>query len=170
MSAIRRFDGFRPPSFLLFGFETTTEQRNLQFDLVMVPCIISNLIFCPPLLSTGMRNRPPTNQQYVWSTIPLVVKLIEQSSGLAPILVIRSTVPPGTTLKWEAEVRAKTDKPFQARTKKSLLSGLVSLVANYRMMAQKVYLACFHAVCRKCDTELPGKDARLRSEDFHAAG
>lgn len=53
--------------------------------------------------------------QYVWSTIPLVVKLIEQSSGLAPILVIRSTVPPGTTLKWEAEVRAKTDKPFQAR-------------------------------------------------------
>ena len=53
--------------------------------------------------------------QYVWSTIPLVVKLIEQSSGLAPILVIRSTVPPGTTLKWEAEVRAKTDKPFQVR-------------------------------------------------------
>ncbi len=50
----------------------------------------------------------------MWSTIPLVVKLIEQSSGLTPILVIRSTVPPGTTLKWEAEVRAKTDKPFQA--------------------------------------------------------
>ncbi|CAM9192258.1 unnamed protein product [Ectocarpus sp. 6 AP-2014] len=53
------------------------------------------------------------DMKYVWSTIPLVVKLIEQSSGLTPILVIRSTVPPGTTLKWEAEVRAKTDKPFQ---------------------------------------------------------
>lgn len=53
--------------------------------------------------------------QYVWSTIPLVVKLVEQSSGLQPILVIRSTVPPGTTKKWEAEVRAKTTKPFQVR-------------------------------------------------------
>ncbi|CAM9896848.1 unnamed protein product, partial [Hapterophycus canaliculatus] len=53
------------------------------------------------------------DMKYVWSTIPLVVKLIEQSSGLAPILVIRSTVPPGTTPKWEAEVRAKTSKPFQ---------------------------------------------------------
>lgn len=58
---------------------------------------------------------PFPSEQYVWSTIPLVVKLIEQSSGLTPILVIRSTVPPGTTLKWEAEVRAKTDKPFQVQ-------------------------------------------------------
>lgn len=53
--------------------------------------------------------------QYVWSTIPLVVKLVEQSTGLPPILVIRSTVPPGTTLKWEADVRAKTSKPFHVR-------------------------------------------------------
>ena len=105
----------------------------------MVPCIISNLFFARLFFSrlACVINRPPTNQQYVWSTIPLVVKLIEQSSGLAPILVIRSTVPPGTTLKWEAEVRAKTDKPFQARTKKSLLSGLVFLVENFRMMARK---------------------------------
>lgn len=59
----------------------------------------------------------------MWSTIPLIVKLIEQSSGLAPILVIRSTVPPGTTLKWEAEVKAKTSKPFQVKYRTNVHRG-----------------------------------------------
>ena len=31
------------------------------------------------------------DMKYVWSTVPLVVKLIEQSTGVAPIFVIRST-------------------------------------------------------------------------------
>ena len=31
------------------------------------------------------------DMKYVWSTIPLVLKLINQSTGVAPIFVIRST-------------------------------------------------------------------------------
>lgn len=31
------------------------------------------------------------DMKYVWSTVPLVLKLIEQSSGKTPIFVIRST-------------------------------------------------------------------------------
>ncbi|CAM9881897.1 unnamed protein product, partial [Ectocarpus fasciculatus] len=52
------------------------------------------------------------DMKYVWSTVPLVVKLINQSTGVAPIFVIRSTVPPGMTKKWMAAVKEKTDKPF----------------------------------------------------------
>ncbi|CAM9562473.1 unnamed protein product [Choristocarpus tenellus] len=52
------------------------------------------------------------DMKYVWSTVPLVLKLIEQSTGKTPIFVIRSTVPPGMTKKYEATLREQTSKPF----------------------------------------------------------
>ncbi|CAM9842470.1 unnamed protein product [Discosporangium mesarthrocarpum] len=52
------------------------------------------------------------DMKYVWSTIPLCAKLINQSTGKPPIIVIRSTVPPGTTKRFEADLREKTNKKF----------------------------------------------------------
>ncbi|CAM9784206.1 unnamed protein product [Discosporangium mesarthrocarpum] len=52
------------------------------------------------------------DMKYIWSTVPLVLKLINQSTGKTPIFVIRSTVPPGMTKKWEAHLREQTNKPF----------------------------------------------------------
>ncbi|CAM9599335.1 unnamed protein product [Choristocarpus tenellus] len=52
------------------------------------------------------------DMKYVWSTVTLCVKLINQSKGKAPIIVIRSTVPPGTTKKFEEVLKTKTSKKF----------------------------------------------------------
>eukprot|EP00904_Undaria_pinnatifida_P005654 jgi/Undpi1/2218/HiC_scaffold_12.g05604.m1 len=52
------------------------------------------------------------DMKYVWSTVPLVLKLIKQSTGAPPIFVIRSTVPPGMTKQWMATVKEQTSKPF----------------------------------------------------------
>lgn len=50
--------------------------------------------------------------KYLWSTIPTVTQLIEQSTGLDPIVVIRSTVPPGFSLEYEEELKRNTKKKF----------------------------------------------------------
>ena len=50
--------------------------------------------------------------KYLWSTLPTVKQLIDQSTGKTPIVVIRSTVPPGFTLEYEKELKKLTDNKF----------------------------------------------------------
>lgn len=50
--------------------------------------------------------------KYLWSTLPTVKQLIEQSTGKTPIVVIRSTVPTGFTLEYEKELKKLTNKKF----------------------------------------------------------
>lgn len=50
--------------------------------------------------------------KYLWSTIPTVTQLIEQSIGLDPIVVIRSTVPPGFSMEYENKLKQSTNKKF----------------------------------------------------------
>ncbi|CAM9373397.1 unnamed protein product [Discosporangium mesarthrocarpum] len=75
------------------------DDLNAEIVLLSVPT---------PLIKETQR----LDMKYVWSTVPLCVKLIEQATGKAPIIVIRSTVPPGTTKEFEAVLKEKTSKPF----------------------------------------------------------
>lgn len=54
------------------------DDLNAEIVLLSVPT---------PLIKETQR----LDMKYIWSTVPLCVKLIEQSSGKAPVIVIRST-------------------------------------------------------------------------------
>jgi len=49
------------------------------------------------------------NLKYIWSTVPTVIQMIQQSSSEV-IIVMRSTVPPGLTAKYERKINYELHK------------------------------------------------------------